>query len=313
MRMAIKICVLASGGDAPGMNACVKAIYEYGKTRGVETYVGLNGLDGLIDEQFARCTDENTANIANRAGCVFFCGRCKRFNDSKGVMDAVASFKKNKFDALVIIGGNGSQIATGRLKQAGIPTVFIPGTIDNDVPNTKNSLGFSSALESAIRNIDDLTATMTTIKRDHIVELMGRGSNELATVLGLASFADVVDMEGQRHTPEQIADVFVKNRKAGKTSNFAIMQENKSPSAVTMAVESAKFLEGVQIACKDDTVRTTTLGFLQRGATPSCRDRWLAVLYGHTAIDLILKKQFGKGITYNNDKIELYEIAKKPI
>jgi 6-phosphofructokinase 1 len=308
-----KICVLASGGDAPGMNACVKAVFERGKALGFEVQIAVNGLDGILDENFVKLTDENTALIANRTGCVFLCGRCPRFNDSAGVLKTAANLKKHKFDALIVIGGNGSQIAVGRLIVAGVNTVFIPGTIDNDVPHTKHALGFSSAMESAIQNIDALCGTFTTIKRDHIVELMGRGCNELATVLGLASFADAMDMEGSRMTPEQVGNLFKSNRKKGKNSNFVIMQERKEKDEVAMKMASAKYLGEVMKATGDETIRMTTLGFLQRGGVPSCRDRWLGVLYGRASVDCVRDKKFGVGVTLENDKISFYEVEKKPI
>jgi 6-phosphofructokinase 1 len=156
--------------------------------------------------------------------------------------------------------------------------------------------------------MDALCATFTTIKRDHIVNLMGRGCTEVASVVGLSTFADVVDMEGQRHTPEQIANVFMANRKKGKTSSFVIMQERKEPDEVAMMMNSAKFLGEVMKFTGDKTIRMTTLGFLQRGAVPSCRDRWLGVLYANKAVELLHEKKYGLGVCTINDEIQTYEV-----
>ena len=306
--MAEKIVVLASGGDAPGMNACVKAVFEKGRALGFEVWAAVDGLNGLIDEDYVKLTEENTKGISGVSGCVFKCGRSPRFNETAYCEKTIANIRKAKFAGVIIIGGNGSQVAAGRLKKAGIPLAFIPGTVDNDVPYTRYAVGFSSASESAVRDVDALCATFETIKRDHIVQLMGRGCTELASVLGAATFADIVDMEGQRHTPEQVANIFKANRAKGKTSSFMIMQERKEPDEVAMMMNSAKYLGDVMKFTGDKTIRMTTLGFLQRGAFPSCRDRWLAVLYANKACELIKEKKFGLGVCTINDEIQTYEI-----
>jgi 6-phosphofructokinase 1 len=154
---------------------------------------------------------------------------------------------------------------------------------------------------------------MTTIQRDHIIQLMGRHCNELTSAVGLATFADIVDMEGQRHTPEQVAAIFKKNRAKGKTSNFMIMQERKIGDEVASMIENANYLKAVMAAANDNTIRMTTLGFLQRGATPTCRDRWLAIKYGRAAVDCISENKFGVGLTKVGSVVKLYELELAPI
>jgi len=154
---------------------------------------------------------------------------------------------------------------------------------------------------------------MTTISRDHIVELMGRGCSEIANTVGLASFADMIDVNEDRHTPEQIAAMFKANRAKGETSNFVLMQERKSLDEIEMMNNRSKFLADVMNAANDKTIRITTLGFLQRGAKPSCRDRYLAVRYARAVMDLALSGRFGLGVSWANDQVATYEIALQPI
>ena len=290
-----KICVLASGGDAPGMNAFFEAVYLSATAKDIECYASINGFNGLVDNDIVKMTAQNSTGISNRSGCVFNCGRCYSIMEHAGFTKALANIKKNGFSCVIVLGGNGSLIGTGRLKAAGVNVVFAPGTIDNDCPGTKHSLGFSSACEYSVECVDALRYTFETSKRDHIVQLMGRHCNELAIAIGTATFADIIDMDGARHTPEDVAKIFMANRKAGKQSSFMIMQERKSPDTVTDMIDSAKYLADVQKATNDNTVRMTTLGFLQRGAAPSCRDRYLGVMYGRACVDCVVKKQFGVG------------------
>ena len=308
-----KICILASGGDCPGMNACVEAIYKYAKANGMNTVAAMNGFDGLVDDVFVNVTDTNATGISHKSGCVFGCSRSPRIKEHQGFKSAVSNIKKHGIDAMIVIGGNGSLVGAGRFKNAGINVTFIPGTIDNDVPGHKHSIGFSSACENSVKLIDTLKATMETSERDHIVQLMGRHCNELTQRVGIATFADVIDMEGARVTAQQVANVFVQNRKAGKTSNFMIMQERKAENAVKERLEDAKFLNEISRAAKSDNIRMSVLGYLQRGASPSCHDRFLAVLYGKAAVECIAKKQCGMGVAFINDGLHLLNIELAPI
>lgn len=295
------------------MNACMEAIYLNAKTQGIEVYAGVGGFDGIIDANFVKMTEANATGISNQSGCVFKCGRSKRIMESAGFKSAVANMKKNGFDALVVLGGNGSAIGTGRFKSAGVNTVFVPSTIDNDVEYTRHSLGFSSACESAVKNIDELKATMRTNNRDFIVHIMGRSCNELALRVGTATFADIIDMNGNRHTPDQVAQIFAQNRKNGKQSNFMVMQELQGGDQMFELERSFELLKQIRHASGGQIIQLCPLGYLQRGAQPSCYDRFLGAIYGEAVVDCIQKSQYGVCISAVNDKIVLVEIPVAPI
>jgi len=308
-----KIVLLASGGDAPGMNACIEAIYRNANAQGIQLYAALNGFDGLVDEKFVQISPYMVRGISTKSGCTFKCGRSKRVMEKIGFSAAIATIKKNKFDVLIVLGGNGSIIGAGRFRSAGINTLFIPATIDNDIEYTKHALGFSSACEGAVKMIDMLKATMGTTGRDHIVQLMGRSSNQLTNRVGTATFADVIDMNGARYTPEQVAKIFCDNRKAGRTSSFCITQERIGGEQIKEMMNGFDFTQKIRDAAKDQSICFSSLGYLQRGAEPSCYDRFLAALYGATAVDCIQKNQFGTCISAVNDAPVLVDLPYAPI
>ena len=303
-----KICVLASGGDAAGMNACIEAIFNYATQLKWGVFVSPRGYDGLVKGQVIKATRENCTNISHITGFVFSSGRSKEFSESEGVAKAVNTVKKNGFDAVIVLGGNGSFMGASTLKHAGVPVIAIPATIDNDVYFTCNSLGYSSTCEAVVAMIDNLKGTMRSNNRNHIVQLMGRHCSDIALKTGIATFANIVDTSENRYSPEQVAQIFKAQNKAGASSCMMIMQERKSDNAVSEAFESATFLQQVQIAADDETIRTNTLGYLQRGATPSCRDRYLAVNYGILAVDLVRDGTLGMAIGMVDDKFHVMDI-----
>lgn len=302
--MSKKICVLASGGDAPGMNACVESVFHNATARGYTIYGAIAGYNGLVKDDIVfltrDCHPEKkyavATNIGHLSGCVLNCGRSEEFTTQAGFNKALAVIKKHRFDALVILGGNGSLNGAERLTKAGIPTIAIPATIDNDVAFTGNSLGFSSAMEECVRLIDNLSATMQTNDRDHIVQLMGRYCSDLAVMVGAATFATIVDTIDARHSPAEVAEIFKLSRSRGRTSNLMVMQEKKNIDVATEAMETASYLQELAQLTGETHVRMTTLGHLQRGAAPSGRDRWLASFYGERAVNSISANQFGVAI-----------------
>ncbi|MDR0462498.1 MAG: 6-phosphofructokinase [Christensenellaceae bacterium] len=308
-----KICVLASGGDAPSMNACIEAIYLNATANNLQLYAAINGYEGLVDNKVVQVSSFMARGISGKSGCTFKCGRSKRFLEKDGFASAMATIKKYAFDAVIVLGGNGSFNGAGRLKSAGAHILFIPATIDNDVDYTKNSLGFASAVNCAVRLVDNLKATMETTSRDFIVQIMGRSCNQLTARVGTATLADVIDMNGQRHTPEQIADVFKKNRAMGKESNFAIIQEKIGGDQTKEMLGGVELTNQIRKFADDNNVCFTTLGYLQRGAEPSAYDRFLATLYGDSAVKCVLDKRFGVALSVSNDKVVYIDLPKAPI
>lgn len=303
-----KICILASGGDAPGMNACVESVFLSASRHGFETYGAIAGYHGLVKNEIIRLAPANATNISHLTGCVLKCGRSEEFTTPAGFDTALATIRGHGFVCVVVLGGNGSMRGAQKLHASGIPVVFIPATIDNDVSFSKECLGFSSAAEESVRLVDNLNGTMQTNNRDHVVQVMGWDCPDLANFVGLATFADIVDTNAGRHSPNQVAEVFNNNRKNGKTSNLMIMQEKRSTDIVAEAQDTVNYLGTLTRAVGIGRVRMTTLGHLQRGAVPSARDRWLGNLYGEKAASLIHGGKTGLCITLAGDKITTVNI-----
>ena len=290
------------------MNACFEAAFDFASSHGYELYAATGGFDGLINNSVVRVDKSSAWGISHVSGCNFKCGRSQAFKTQEGLEKAVANIKIHGFEALIILGGNGSFVGVGRLKKAGVNAVGIPATIDNDVFVTNHSLGFSSACESAIKLIDNLKSTMLTNNRDHVVQLMGRHCSALTCVVGEAAFADVIDTVDKRYTAAQVANIFGDKRKSGKQSCLMVMQEKKAEDVVSEAIESAKLLGAISEAGKNPDLRMTTLGHLQRGAPPSCRDRWLALNYARTAINAIVARRFGTAVALVGEEFILVEL-----
>lgn len=294
--MSKKILVLASGGDAPGMNACVEGIWTHAQRFGWTIYGGA-GFDALIHQTHRQLGRADATNISHLTGSVFGSGRSKGFKTPEGIAAAVANAKQ--FDAIIVLGGNGSLKGSWeKLTKSGVKVIGIPATIDNDVYFTKNSLGFSSAAEEGTRLVDMLNGTMRTNSRDHIVQLMGWGCADLSNFIGQATFADLIDTADTPHTPAQMAQVFENNRTAGKNGSTIIMQEriNKdNRNFITEMHQSVDYWNQLAAFAGDD-FRGHILGHLMRGAKPSARDRWLGFHYGRVAIELVHQNKFGVGI-----------------
>ena len=313
-----RICVLASGGDAPGMNACVEGLYTYAKKRGIEVWAAIGGYDGIVSNNVKMLGDE-VLDISSLTGCILKCGRSTHFMTDTGLKQAIGNIKSNKFDAIVILGGNGSlKGAWDRLHLNGVNVIGIPSTIDNDVNFTDHSLGFDSAVEYSTTLVDNLKGTMQTNNRHQIVEVMGRGSPAVAIKVGIATGADIIDTVHSRHTPQQIAELFTKS---AKPSLLVIMQEVKAPGNDPQAQSqgSSQFLQQVSTAMgtQHDRVRLTVLGHLQRGAKPSAHDRYLGFAYADYAINAIAHDNYNiaVGILKNTNTIACVHIeqANTPI
>ena len=303
-----KICVLASGGDAPVMNACVEAVFNRASASGIEVWAAIMGFDGLVRDKVVKITPQTVRGASCMSGCVYKCGRSPEFTTEQGFAAALGNIKKHGFECIIVIGGNGSFMGLGRLKSVGVPVIGIPGTVDNDVFFTKHNLGFSSACESAVALIDVLKSTMLTNNRDHVVQLMGRYCSDLAQTVGIATFADVIDTNDHRHTPGEVAEIFKQQHAAGVESCTMILQEYKKVDAVAEALESAKFLKALSAATNDNSLRMNTLGYLQRGANPSARDRWLGSNYGALAVDLAARRQYGVAVGLIKDEFAVIEL-----
>lgn len=280
--MAIKrIGVLTSGGDAPGMNACVRSVVRTAMYHGIECYGIRRGYNGLITGDIVHLNEKNVAHIINRGGTILYTARSKEFLTEEGQKKAASTCRFLGLDGIVAIGGDGTFRGASALSSHGINVICIPATIDNDICCTNYSIGFDTAANTAIECIDKLRDTMQSHERCSIVEVMGRNAGFLAMYVGLAVGATAVLV------PEKPidfdADVIEKIRQArlnGFTHYMIVLAEGAG-SAADMA---AKIKTAIDL-----DPRVTVLGHIQRGGCPTGRDRVNATKMGYMAVELLLK------------------------
>lgn len=277
--MIKKIAVLTSGGDAPGMNACVRAVIRAGLYRGIDMYVIYDGLRGLVEGQIKQVNKDFTQDIINRGGTIIRSARLPEFKDPKVVKRAANILQDFEIDALVGIGGDGTFRGLNDLAKYGIKVVGIPGTIDNDVGSTEQTIGFSTALNTICECVDKLKDTSGSHQRCSLIEVMGRHCGDLAMYAALAEGAEgVICVEH----PLKEEVLFRKLRK--------MKAQNKS-HAIILVSENLLDIKELATKIEEETgfdTRTEVLGRLQRGGSPSAEDRVLAARMGAKSIELIV-------------------------
>lgn len=291
--MAIKrIGVLTSGGDAPGMNACVRAVVRTAMFHGVECYGIRRGYNGLIAGDIIKLDERNIAHIINRGGTVLNTARSKEFMTEDGQKKAVSTCKFLGLEGIVAIGGDGTFRGARALSRHGINVVCIPATIDNDISCTNYSIGFDTAANTAIECIDKLRDTMQSHERCSVVEVMGRNAGYLAMYVGLAVGATAILVPEKPVDFER--DVIEKIRRArfnGFTHYMIVVAEGAGSAA-----EIAKQIKDAI----DLDPRVTVLGHIQRGGSPTGRDRVNATKMGYLAVELLLAGKTNKIICTNH-------------
>ena len=279
--MIKKIAVLTSGGDAPGMNACVRAVIRAGLYRGVDMYVVYDGLRGLVEGQIQQVTKDFTQDIINRGGTIIRSARLPEFKDPKVAKRAARNLQDFEIDALVGIGGDGTYRGLNMLADFGIKVVGIPGTIDNDVGSTEQTIGFSTALNTICECVDKLKDTSGSHQRCSLIEVMGRHCGDLALYAALAEGAEgVICVEH----PLKREVLFKKLRK--------MKAQNKS-HAIIIVSENLLNINELAKEIEEETgfdTRTEVLGRLQRGGSPSAEDRVLAARLGAKSIEIIMSE-----------------------
>ena len=293
--MAIKrIGVLTSGGDAPGMNACVRAVVRTAMFHGVECYGIRRGYNGLIAGDIIKLDESKIAHIINRGGTVLNTARSKEFMTEEGQKKAVSTCKFLGLEGIVAIGGDGTFRGARALSRHGINVVCIPATIDNDISCTNYSIGFDTAANTAIECFDKLRDTMQSHERCSVVEVMGRYAGYLAMYVGLAVGATAILVPEKPVNFEQ--DVIEKIRRArfnGFTHYMIVVAEGAGSAA-----EIAKQIKDAI----DLDPRVTVLGHIQRGGSPTGRDRVNATKMGYLAVELLLDGKTNKIICTNSGK-----------
>ena len=291
--MSVKrIGVLTSGGDAPGMNACVRAVVRTALYRGIECYGIRRGWNGLIHGDIVKLDEKSVAHIINRGGTILYTARSTEFMTEEGQRKAVSTCKFLGLDGIVAIGGDGTFRGAQALSKYGISVVGSPGTIDNDISCTNYCIGFDTAANTAIECIDKLRDTMQSHERCSVVEVMGRNAGYLAMYVGLATGATAVLVPEEPIDFDR--DVIEKIRQA-RLNGFTHYMIVVAEGAGSAAAIAAKIKEEIDL-----DPRVTVLGHIQRGGTPSARDRVNATKMGYCAVEILRQGKSGRIICTQN-------------
>ncbi|MBQ1283727.1 MAG: 6-phosphofructokinase [Clostridia bacterium] len=290
--MAVKtIGVLTSGGDAPGMNAAIRAVVRTAIAEGLEVKGIMRGYAGLIDEEIVDLNLRSVSDIIHRGGTMLYTARCPEFKEEAGLQKAIANCRKHGIDGIVVIGGDGSYRGARDLSERGLPCVGIPGTIDNDISSTEYTIGFDTAMNTAMEMVDRLRDTAQSHERCTIVEVMGRRAGYIALHTGIAVGATAVLVPEVPFDIEKDVIRKIENAKTSDKKHFIIVVAE----GVGHVDELAKEIEA---KCGIES-RATVLGHVQRGGSPTVRDRVIASKMGHEAVQL-LKKGIGNRVVCLN-------------
>lgn len=279
MRSIRRIGVLTSGGDAPGMNAAVRAVVRSAIFRGIEVVGIRRGWNGLINGDITRLDEKSVAHIINRGGTMLYTARSEEFMTEEGQQKAVNTCKLLGLDGVVAIGGDGTFRGALALSKYGISVIGIPGTIDNDIACTNYCIGFDTAANTAIECIDKLRDTMQSHERCSVVEVMGRHAGHLALYVGLAVGATAVMVPESKGSFESEVIEKIRSARLNGFTHYMVVVAEGAGSALDVAAKIK-----AEIALDP---RVTVLGHIQRGGTPSARDRVTATRMGYHAVDLL--------------------------
>ena len=293
------IAVLTSGGDAPGMNAAVRSVVRSALHLGIEVIGIRRGWNGLINGDIVRLDEKSVAHIINRGGTILYTARSEEFMTPEGQQKAVNTCKLLGLDGIVAIGGDGTFRGALALSKYGISVVGLPATIDNDIACTHYCIGFDTAANTAIECIDKLRDTMQSHERCSVVEVMGRNAGHLALFVGLAVGATAVFIPERRDFQKEVIEKIRSARLNGFT-HFMVVVAEGAGSAMDVA---ARIKEEI---CLDP--RVTVLGHVQRGGTPSGRDRVTATRMGYRAVDLLAQGCTNRVVCFNNGAINDFDI-----
>ncbi|MCR5509357.1 6-phosphofructokinase [Lachnospiraceae bacterium XBB2008] len=273
------IGVLTSGGDAPGMNAAIRAVVRKAMAQGVSVKGIKKGYQGLLNEEIMDLERYHVSDTIQRGGTILGTARCSEFKTEEGQLKGVEICKEHGIDGLVVIGGDGSYRGAQALSRHGINTIGIPGTIDLDIACTDYTIGFDTAVNTAMQAIDKVRDTSSSHERCSIIEVMGRNAGYIALWCGIANGAeDILLPEKYDYNEQKIINNIINNRKRGKTHHIIINAEGIGHStSMARRIEAATGIE----------TRATILGYMQRGGSPTCKDRYYASIMGAYAADII--------------------------
>ena len=294
------IGVLTSGGDAPAMNAAVRAVARIGKERGLKVKGIRKGYNGLLNEDIIDLTPTETADTIFRGGTILFTARCEEFKTEEGQKRGAEICKAHGIDGLVVIGGDGSFQGAKKLAALGINTIGLPGTIDLDIACTEYTIGFDTAVNTAMEAIDKVRDTSTSHERCSIIEVMGRGAGYIALWCGIANGAeDILLPEKYDYDEQKLVNNIIEKRKHGKKHHIIVNAEGIGHSAsMAKRIEAATGIE----------TRATILGHMQRGGSPTAKDRVYASTMGALAVDLLCEGKTNRVVGYRHGAFVDFDI-----
>lgn len=296
-----KIGVLTSGGDAPGMNAAIRAVVRKGIYHDLDVYGIYYGYQGLLNGNIEKMELGSVGDIIHRGGTKLYTSRCPEFKTEEGQLKGIEQLKKHGIEGLVVIGGDGSFRGAMKLTEKGFPCVGVPGTIDNDIPGTDFTIGFDTALNTIIDSIDKIRDTATSHERTYVIEVMGRDAGDLALWAGVAAGAESILIPEKKEDFDEIVNKIERGHQRGKKHSIILIAEGVG-SGVEFA-DKIKEKMGLE-------TRVTVLGHTQRGGSPTAVDRTLASRLGAKAVDLLLEGKGGRMVGIQQNQIVDHDILK---
>lgn len=294
------IGVLTSGGDAPGMNAAIRAVVRTAIARGLNVKGILKGYNGLLNEEIIDMTATSVSDTIDRGGTILYTARCLEFVDPEYQKKGAEICRKHGINGLVVIGGDGSFKGAQKLSALGINTIGVPGTIDLDIACTDYTIGFDTAINTAMSAIDKIRDTSTSHERCSIIEVMGRNAGHIALWCGIANGAEDILLPGKYdYDLKKLIEKIIDNKRRGKKHYIIVNAEGIGHSA-EMAAEIEK-ATGIE-------TRAIILGHMQRGGSPSCKDRVYASMMGSYAADLLCDGKSNRVVAYKDGKFVDYDI-----
>ena len=294
------IGVLTSGGDAPGMNAAIRAVVRKAICNGVKVKGIKKGYQGLLNEEIIDMDARSVSDTIQKGGTILGTARCLEFKTEAGQKKGAEICRRHGIDGLVVIGGDGSYRGAQAMSRLGINTIGLPGTIDLDIACTEYTIGFDTAVNTAMQAIDKVRDTSSSHERCSIIEVMGRNAGYIALWCGIANGAeDILLPEKYDYDEQKIINNIIENRRKGKKHHIIVNAEGIGHStSMARRIEAATGIE----------TRATILGHMQRGGSPTCKDRVYASIMGAYAVDLLLEGKTDRVVAYKNGEYVDYDI-----
>lgn len=300
----LSIGILTSGGDAPGMNAAIRAAVRFGIARGCRVYGIMRGYTGILEGQIEELDAKSVANIIQRGGTVLKTSRCDAWFRKSVRRDASQILKRKGIDALITIGGDGTFTGAHLLEsETGFPCIGVPGTIDNDIEGTEDTIGFDTAVNTAIESIDRIRDTASSHERIFLVEVMGRNTGFIAAQVGIGGGAETVVVPEKKQSVSSIVRTIERGIKRGKTSSIIVVAEGTQKGGLANVIAK-------DLAKRHFSSRVAILGHTQRGGSPTAHDRVLASALGAAAVGYLLDGKSDSMVGVQKDQVVLVSLRK---